>query len=86
MRWLTLPAHELWSKMWNSGGKCVVMVTNALQHLPAFDWVYVLRNGRVVESGSFARLITAEVAAECRDVDRRYHTFASLLPSGFRQN
>ena len=35
----------------------MVLVTNALHHLPLADMIVVLRNGAIVESGSYDRLM-----------------------------
>ena len=41
-------------------GKCVIMVTNALQFLPNATRIYVLKDGRVVENGNYNELIAAK--------------------------
>ena len=42
-------------------GKCVVLVTNALQFLKQSDFIVVLKEGRVVESGSYDDLLRSKL-------------------------
>jgi ATP-binding cassette subfamily C (CFTR/MRP) protein 1 len=41
-------------------GKCVILSTNALQFLPSVTRIYVLKDGRIVENGTYGELLAAK--------------------------
>jgi len=43
-------------------GKCVILVTNALQFLPNVTRIYVLKDGRVIENGTYSELVASKGA------------------------